>query len=218
MARYNCENVRPNPDPLPREREWPADGSLPQLIIPQSQRLNFRRRGNVKALSPGERVWVRAGDKPETRSWRTLAPDFGGGSGGMWAGNSGDKSHAVQTLRVGRAAPNFAPAFGLRVLEHRFGPPGHEVTAWDGGHFHFGVRVETDPLRAGSVPGVPKRAQLDPARGSTGLAERRSPIRHVSEVFATAAGTVSGAPGAGSRCALPKNTPPKFVFKQPGCS
>ena len=60
----------------------------------------------------------------------------------MWAGNSGDKSHAVQTLRVGRAAPNFAPAFGLRVLEHRFGPPGHEVTAWDGGHFHFGIRVK----------------------------------------------------------------------------
>jgi len=46
----------------------------------------------------------------------------------MWAGNSGDKSPAVQALRVGRVAPNFAPAFGLRVLEHRFGPHGHEVT------------------------------------------------------------------------------------------
>jgi len=54
--------------------------------------------------------------KPETRSWRTLAPDFGGGSGGTWAGNSGDKSPVVQTFRVGRAAPHFAPAFGLREL------------------------------------------------------------------------------------------------------
>jgi len=45
-----------------------------------------------------------------------------------------------RTLRVGRAAPNFAPAFGLRVLEHRFVPRGNEVTTWDGGHFHFGIR------------------------------------------------------------------------------
>jgi len=78
--------------------------------------------------------------KSKARIWQTLAPDFGGKSGGMGAGNSGDKSHAVQTLRVGRAAPNFAPAFGLRVLEHRFVPHGSEVTSWNDGHFHFGIR------------------------------------------------------------------------------
>jgi len=60
----------------------------------------------------------------------------------MWMGNSGDKSHAVQTFRVGRAAPNFAPAFGLRVLEHRFMLHGKAVTSWSGGHFHLGIRVE----------------------------------------------------------------------------
>jgi hypothetical protein len=48
----------------------------------------------------------------------------------MGAVNSGDKSPAVQTHCVGRAAPNFAPAFGLRVLKHRFVPHGHEVTSW----------------------------------------------------------------------------------------
>jgi hypothetical protein len=53
---------------------------------------------------------------------------FGSGSGEEWAGKSGDKSHAVQTLRDGRAAPNFAPAFGLRVLEHRFAPHGNDAS------------------------------------------------------------------------------------------
>jgi hypothetical protein len=61
----------------------------------------------------------------------------------MWLGNSGDKSHAVKALRVGRVAPNFAPAFELRVLEHRFVPPGNEETSWDGGHFHFGIWVKS---------------------------------------------------------------------------
>jgi hypothetical protein len=53
---------------------------------------------------------------------------FGSGSGEEWAGKSGDKAHAVQALRVGRAAPNFAPAFGLRVLEHRFAPHGNDAS------------------------------------------------------------------------------------------
>ena len=53
---------------------------------------------------------------------------FGSGLGEEWSGKSGDKSHAVQTLRVGWAAPNFAPAFGLRVLEHRFAPHGNDVS------------------------------------------------------------------------------------------
>ena len=59
----------------------------------------------------------------------------------MWAGNGGDKSHAVQALRFGRVAPNFAPASGLRVLEHRFVPHGNEVSSWNDGHFHLGIRV-----------------------------------------------------------------------------
>jgi hypothetical protein len=61
-------------------------------------------------------------------SWRAMTQGFGGGSGEEWAGKSGDKSHAVQTLRVGRAASNFAPAFGLRVLEHRFVPHGNDAS------------------------------------------------------------------------------------------
>jgi len=61
----------------------------------------------------------------------------------MWAGNSGDQSPAVQALRVGRAAPNFAPAFGLRVLEHRFVPHGNKVTSWNDGHYHIGIRVKS---------------------------------------------------------------------------
>jgi hypothetical protein len=65
---------------------------------------------------------------PEFRSWRAIMPGIGGGSGKEWAGKSGDKSHAVQTLRVGRAAPNLAPAFGLRVLEHRFAPHGNDAS------------------------------------------------------------------------------------------
>jgi len=73
---------------------------------------------------------------------RILAADLVG----CGAGNSGDKSPAIQTLCVGRAAPNIAPASGLRVLEHRFVRHSHEVTAWDGGHFHFGVRVKTEAV------------------------------------------------------------------------
>ena len=64
---------------------------------------------------------------PEIRSWRANMRVFGSGSGGEWAGKSGDKSHAVQTLRDGRAVPNFAPAFGLHVLEHRFAPHGNDA-------------------------------------------------------------------------------------------
>ena len=44
------------------------------------------------------------------------------------------------------------------------------------------------------------RTHPDPAPDSTGLAERRSPIRRNSEVFATPAGSETGAPGAGSSC------------------
>jgi hypothetical protein len=66
--------------------------------------------------------------KPEFRSWRAMMRGFGSGSGEEWAGKSGDKSHAVQALRVGRAAPNFAPAFGLRVLEHRFAPHDNDAS------------------------------------------------------------------------------------------
>ena len=56
---------------------------------------------------------------------------IGSGSGEEGSGKSGDKSHAVQALRVGRVALNFAPAFGLRLLEHRFVSHGNEVTSWD---------------------------------------------------------------------------------------
>ena len=66
--------------------------------------------------------------QPEFRSWRAIMQGFGSGSGEEWAGKSGDKSHAVQTLRAGRAAPNFAPAFGLRVLEHRLAPHGNDAS------------------------------------------------------------------------------------------
>jgi len=66
--------------------------------------------------------------KPEFRSWRGIMQGFGSGSGDAGAGKSGDKSHAVQTLRIGRTAPNFAPAFGLRVLEHRFAPHGNDAS------------------------------------------------------------------------------------------
>ena len=83
----------------------------------------------VAASSPAEKRSPAA--NPAKHEITVARSVFGGGAGGMWTGNSGDKSHAVQALRVGRAAPNFAPAFGLRVLEHRFVPPGHEVTSWD---------------------------------------------------------------------------------------
>ena len=69
-------------------------------------------------------------------------PGFGGGSGEEWSGKSGDKSHAVQTLRVGRAAPNLASAFGLCVLEHRFAPHAVMPPAFKQPPYsHFKVRV-----------------------------------------------------------------------------
>jgi hypothetical protein len=66
---------------------------------------------------------------------------IGGGSGEEWSGKSGDKSHGVQTLRVDRAAPDCAPAFGLRVLEHRFAPRGSDASLSNSRNFHLGVRV-----------------------------------------------------------------------------
>jgi hypothetical protein len=80
--------------------------------------------------------------QPESRSWQAIMQGLGGGSGEEWAGKSGDKSHAVQTLRVGRAASNFAPAFGLRVLEHRFAPHGIDASLSNSRHSHFGVRIQ----------------------------------------------------------------------------
>ena len=56
-------------------------------------------------------------------------------------------------------------------------------------------------LPAGSSCASAKKwglAQLDTALDSTALAERRSSIRRGSEVFATLAGSETGAPGAGS--------------------
>ena len=67
---------------------------------------------------------------------------IGGGSGEEWSGKSGDKSHAVQTLRVDRAASNIATAFGLRVLEHRFAPRGSDASLSISRHSHFGVRAK----------------------------------------------------------------------------
>ena len=83
-------------------------------------------------------VWL----KPEPRSWRTRAQDCGGGLGGMWGETAAINRTQSRRFRVDRAAPNFAPAFGLRVLEHRFVPHGNEVTAWEYGYFHFGIRVK----------------------------------------------------------------------------
>jgi len=101
----------------------------------------------VAASSPAEKRSPAA--NPAKHEITVARSVFGGGAGGMWTGNSGDKSHAVQALRVGRAAPNFAPAFGLRVLEHRFVPRRNEVTSWDYGHFHFGIRVLFELVPAG---------------------------------------------------------------------
>jgi len=52
--------------------------------------------------------------------------------------------------------------------------------------------------RRGSRPCRIPCPRLDTAPDSTGLAERRSPIRRGSEIFATPAGSETGAPGAGS--------------------
>jgi len=57
-------------------------------------------------------------------------------------GESGDKSPAFQTLRVGVAAPDFASAFGLRGLQHRFGARGIHWRPRISGGFHFGIRVK----------------------------------------------------------------------------
>ena len=78
----------------------------------------------------------------ESRSWRAIMLGIGSGSSEVWSGKSGDKSHAVQTLRVDRVAPNIAPAFGLRVLEHRFAPHGSDAPLSNSRNSHFGVRIE----------------------------------------------------------------------------
>jgi len=84
--------------------------------------LNLHHHRNHNLFHPAITI------KPESRSWRTIMQGFGSGSGEELAGKSGDKSHAVQTLRAGRAATNFAPAFGLRVLEHRLVPHGNNAS------------------------------------------------------------------------------------------
>jgi hypothetical protein len=92
--------------------------------------------------------------KPEFGSWRAIIQGFGSGSGDERAGKSGDKSHAVQTLRVGRAASNFAPAFGLRVLEHRFAPHGIDASLSNSRHSHFGVRAKNLKAQATGFSGA----------------------------------------------------------------
>jgi len=61
----------------------------------------------------------------------------------MWAANSGDKSPAVQNSSrwPGRTELR-ASVWTARALAPLCAPRGNEVTAWDGGHFHFGIRVE----------------------------------------------------------------------------
>ena len=84
--------------------------------------------------------------QPVFRDWRAIMQGIVNGSGGEWSGKSGDKSHAVQTLRVDRAAPYFAPAFGLRVLQHRFARHGNDASLLNSRHSHFGLRVKDAAL------------------------------------------------------------------------
>ncbi len=48
-------------------------------------------------------------------------------------------------------APNFAPAFGLRAIEHRCARLGNDALFRNSRRSHFGVRVKTGPFSAGRL-------------------------------------------------------------------
>jgi len=76
--------------------------SLSTLVYFQATASPVFSSAQISAVGPWQVYVFGLTIYSESRSWRTRAPDFGGGLGGMWAGNSGDKSPAVQTRWPGR--------------------------------------------------------------------------------------------------------------------
>ena len=79
-------------------------------------------------------------------------------------GKSGDKSHAVPTLRAGRVALNLAPAFGLRVLEHRFAPHGNDAS----------LLTAAIPISESGLKGKSHFAENNPATLIAGITKQSS--------------------------------------------